>query len=72
LKHPKEYTSAIQFVISCGGDVDTTAAITGALSGAHLGLKALPDLAKKVNDRGRNNYDDLVKLADQLFETSQR
>jgi len=72
LKHPKEYVSAIQFVISCGGDVDTTAAITGALSGSHLGLSALPDLAKKVTDRGRNNYDDLVRLADQLFETSQR
>jgi len=68
LKHPKEYVSAIQFVIACGGDVDTTAAITGALSGAHLGLTALPDLAKKVTDRGRNNYTDLVTLADQLFD----
>ena len=68
LKHPKEYTSAIQFVISCGGDVDTTAAITGALVGTHLGLTALPDLAKKINDRGRNNYNDLVALADQLFK----
>jgi ADP-ribosylglycohydrolase len=68
LKHPKEYTTAIQFVISCGGDVDTTAAITGALSGSHLGLAALPDLAKKVTDRGRNNYKDLVALADQLFD----
>jgi ADP-ribosylglycohydrolase len=70
LKHPKEYVSAIQFVIACGGDVDTTAAITGALSGSHLGLKALPDLAKKVTDRGRNNYKDLVALADQLFDLS--
>jgi len=68
LKHPKEYTTAIQFVISCGGDVDTTAAIVGALSGSHLGLSALPDLAKKVTDRGRNNYNDLVALADQLFD----
>jgi ADP-ribosylglycohydrolase len=68
LKHPEDYASAIRFVISCGGDVDTTAAITGALSGSHLGLKALPSLAKKVNDRGRNNYKDLVALADQLFD----
>jgi ADP-ribosylglycohydrolase len=68
LKHPQDYKTAIQFVISCGGDVDTTAAIAGALSGSHLGLSALPDLAKKVTDRGRNNYDDLVKLADRLFD----
>jgi ADP-ribosylglycohydrolase len=68
LKHPKEYVSAIRFVISCGGDVDTTAAITGALSGSHLGLSALPDLARKVTDRGRNNYADLVALADRLFD----
>ncbi len=72
LKHPQEYQSAVRLVISFGGDVDTTAAITGALSGAHLGLSAVPDLAKKVNDRGRNNYDDLVALGDQLFEISTR
>lgn len=67
LKHPMEYTTAIRFAIACGGDVDTTAAITGALSGTHLGLKALPDLAKKVTDRGRNNYNDLIILADSLL-----
>jgi ADP-ribosylglycohydrolase len=71
MKHPEDYIGAIRFVIECGGDVDTTAAITGALSGSHLGLSAIPDgLARKVNDRGRMGYDELVRLADDLFEAA--
>lgn len=71
MKHPQDYTGAIRFVIECGGDVDTTAAITGAISGSHLGLSAIPgDLARKVNDRGRMGYDDLVRLADELYQAT--
>lgn len=39
--------------IGVGGDVDTTAAMTGAVSGALVGLDRLPqDLAQRVNDAG--------------------
>lgn len=71
LKHPEDYVGAVRFVIECGGDVDTTAAITGALSGSHLGLTAVPvDLARSVNDRGRMGHDDLIALADRLLEAT--
>ena len=68
-RHPADYLAAIRLAISMGGDVDTTAAITGALVGSVVGLKGLPpDLAKKVNDRGRNGYQDIISLADSLFK----
>jgi len=39
---PKHYTSTIANLIWLGGDVDTMAAMAGALSGTHLGLQSLP------------------------------
>ncbi len=48
-----------------GGEVDTTEAMAGAVSGACLGLSALPeDLARGVNDRGSWGCEDLVRLAE--------
>ena len=39
--------------IAVGGDVDTTAAMTGAIAGAHSGIKAIPaDLTRRLNDQG--------------------
>ena len=42
LKHGKDYRSAIEAVIRCGGDTDTVAAITGALIGTHYGKECIP------------------------------
>ena len=43
--------------------------MAGAISGAHLGLGAIPlDLAKKVNDRGTWGFTELVELADKCYE----
>ena len=56
---------AISLSISVGGDVDTTAAMTGALSGAYLGINALPQkLSKMINDQGEWTYSELIELAD--------
>jgi ADP-ribosylglycohydrolase len=53
-----------------GGDVDTTAAMTGALAGARVGLRGLPeDMAVLVHDRGAWGYDQLVALARDCYET---
>ena len=42
--------------------------MAGALSGAHLGLHALPaGPASRLNDRGTWTHDDLVQLADTLY-----
>lgn len=42
LCHPDDPAAAIQFAINLGGDTDTIAAMTGALSGARLGDDAVP------------------------------
>lgn len=69
LKYPDNYWKAISTSICMGGDVDTTAAMTGAISGAFLGLEALPGhITKLLNDRGTWAYPELIDLADKCFE----
>ena len=64
LRTPDDYWESICTAIAVGGDVDTTAAMTGAISGAHLGLDALPvHLTEHLNDRGTWSYRELVDLA---------
>lgn len=64
LRTPGDYWETICTAIIVGGDVDTTAAMAGAISGAHLGLEALPlDLAQKLTDQGTWGFSELVELA---------
>lgn len=73
LRHPEDYRAAVETAIMPGGDVDTTGAMTGAISGAYLGINAIPPhLASLVNDDGIWGYDELVKLADQCRELSEQ
>ncbi len=68
LRNPDDYWESICTAIGVGGDVDTTAAMTGAISGARVGLEGVPsDLARRVNDRGTWQYDDLVELARRCY-----
>jgi ADP-ribosylglycohydrolase len=65
LRHRDNFWEAISTAISIGGDVDTTGAMTGALSGAWLGFEALPEhLLKMLNDKGKWGYSELISLAD--------
>lgn len=43
LSHPRDYPGAIQSLIKCGGDTDSTAAIAGGILGASLGKTAIPE-----------------------------
>ena len=71
LRCPDDYWESICTAIAVGGDVDTTAAMTGAISGARNGLGAVPDdLARRLNDNGAWTYDDLAGLADRVWEIS--
>jgi ADP-ribosylglycohydrolase len=71
LRSPGDYWETVCMAISGGGDTDTTAAMAGAVSGAHLGLEAIPPLlSRKLTDRGAWGYDELVALAEQCFEMS--
>jgi ADP-ribosylglycohydrolase len=64
LRAPKDYWETVCTAIAVGGDVDTIAAMAGAISGAYLGLDAIPERwARRVTDRGTWGYDELVELA---------
>lgn len=73
LKHPDDFHLAVALAIEAGGDVDTTAAMTGAMVGARRGLAGIPsDLAAHLNDRGAWRNDDLVALAMACHEIASR
>jgi ADP-ribosylglycohydrolase len=40
--HPADFRAAVQSVICCGGDADTTAAIVGGILGARVGKDGMP------------------------------
>jgi poly(ADP-ribose) glycohydrolase ARH3 len=64
LRSPNDYWETVRTAIAVGGDVDTTAAMAGAVSGAYLGLDAIPERwARRVTDRETWGYDELVELA---------
>ena len=42
LSQPASFENAVVYAISLGGDTDTIGAMTGAISGAYLGLNAIP------------------------------
>ena len=68
LRTPADYCETVRFVIAQGGDVDTTGAIAGAISGAFNSIEAVPEsLARAVTDQGRHGYDELRALAESLW-----
>ncbi|MEW6067077.1 MAG: ADP-ribosylglycohydrolase family protein [Nitrospirota bacterium] len=69
LRTPDDYMETICTAIIVGGDVDTTAAMAGAISGAYLGINAIPSkLSHHLNDKGTWKFDELVELAHQCYE----
>ncbi len=52
--------------------MDTTAAMAGAISGAYLGLDAIPEhLAFRLTDQGTWGYKELTELANQCYEINE-
>ncbi len=73
LRTPEDYWQTIRTAIAVGGDVDTTAAMAGAISGAHLGLGAIPrKLAGRITDQGSWGFSDLIDLAGKCYEIKHR
>jgi poly(ADP-ribose) glycohydrolase ARH3 len=61
---PHSYADVIGQVIFLGGDTDTIAAMAGALSGAYLGIAAIPErLLQQLEDtpKGRRYIDELAQ-----------
>ncbi len=71
LRSPDDYWETIRTAIRVGGDVDTTAAMAGAISGARLGIEGVPaHLARLVTDQDTWGYDELVSLTDAAYDVS--
>jgi ADP-ribosylglycohydrolase len=69
LRTPHDYWETICTAISAGGDTDTTASMAGAISGAFLGIGAIPQrLTGYLTDRGTWKLDELVELAHKCYE----
>jgi poly(ADP-ribose) glycohydrolase ARH3 len=69
---PDSYSQAIGSVILLGGDTDTLAAMTGALSGAYLGLEGIPKRLLNLLERSPMGHDHLMQLADRLHAAYER
>lgn len=68
LRTPDDYRETICTAIAVGGDVDTTAAMAGAVSGAYNGLGAVPShLTSRLTDLGTWGFSELVELADKCY-----
>ncbi|HNY64573.1 MAG TPA: ADP-ribosylglycohydrolase family protein [Deltaproteobacteria bacterium] len=69
LRTPDNYLETMATAIEVGGDVDSTAAMAGAISGAYLGMENLPeDLASHLTDQETWGFGELRELALDLFE----
>jgi ADP-ribosyl-[dinitrogen reductase] hydrolase len=66
--HAKSAEIAILSAVNLGGDADTIGACCGALAGAYWGLEALPERWRS----GLERYDELVRLAEQLWLLKKR
>ena len=68
LRHPTEYWETLCTAIWPGGDVDTTAAMAGAISGASLGESALPSQwVSLLQDRGTWTAPELRALTNNIY-----
>ncbi|HAO54009.1 MAG TPA: hypothetical protein DCR03_00260 [Gammaproteobacteria bacterium] len=63
IRSPNDFTQTVETALCAGGDVDTTAAIAGAISGAYNGVSALPrSLALTVL-----NSEEIHRLGEQFY-----
>jgi poly(ADP-ribose) glycohydrolase ARH3 len=72
---PESYEQTIGNAVFQGGDTDTISAMAGALSGAYLGRRALPDRLIKSLENGYQGRSYIEELAGKLLaahETLQR
>ena len=66
LAHPGDFASTVIYAISLGGDTDTIASMAGAISGAYLGVDALPgEWLSRLENR-----DYLFSLAESLWQAA--
>ena len=62
LRQPQSYKDTVIYAISLGGDTDTIAAMAGAISGAYLGIEAIPSKWRARLENGEYIEDLAEKL----------
>ena len=67
LQQLPDFETVLVEVVNAGGDTDTNGAVAGAVMGARVGLSGIPP---RWRDNIRNK-EDLVDLADRLFDASE-
>ncbi len=66
LSHARDFASTVTYAVSLGGDTDTIASMAGAISGACLGVNAIPvDWQERLENR-----DYISQLADGLWQVA--
>jgi len=65
---PRSYEDAVARAIGLGDDTDTVAAMAGALSGAHLGVAAIPARLLDKLEEGAKGRSHIERLAGQLYQ----
>ena len=69
LKLPPEMVAPAPLKLMTGSLLTLTAAMAGAISGARLGLEAVPShLAQRLTDQGTWGYAELVALAEKCYD----
>jgi poly(ADP-ribose) glycohydrolase ARH3 len=64
LAHPGDFAATVIYAVSLGGDTDTIASMAGAISGAYLGMEAIPhDWQERLENR-----DYILNIADRLWQ----
>lgn len=66
--NPQSYPRTIASAIALGDDTDTVAAMAGAISGAHLGIQAIPGHLLDRLENGAKGRDYMLELANKLHE----
>lgn len=58
MRHPDDYKSAVRAAANISGDSDSVACIAGGISGALLGITAIPDewINRLVNQERLQSY----------------
>jgi poly(ADP-ribose) glycohydrolase ARH3 len=69
---PTSFEHCVESAIALGDDTDTLAAMAGALSGARLGVRAIPTRFIDALETGTKGGDYIRRLAEDLFERHTR
>ena len=64
--YPDDFRLAVQAVIRCGGDADSTGAIVGGIAGARLGQENIPATWRRTVANGRRDLQRIERLSAQL------